>query len=151
MNLYKREGRRFVKTTVCDNIGKYYQKDGSFVEERTKDSIGLCIISTPKEHVVMSLTNYLEYESKFGHAELKAALMFDGKGEIPKLQELMIALILFKEELNIDDWKNIWNTEPMTSEPYIAHAYPGGGVGYGAVVEACRYAWLRPIVRIPQI
>ena len=149
MNLYKREGRRFVKTTICDNAGKYYQKDGSFVEKCTKDSIGLCIMSTTKEHVVMSLKTF--YRGNFEYINTKLKNEFNGNAELPKLQELMIALILFKEELNIGDWENIWNTEPMTSEPYIAHAYPKGGVGYSPDVEACRFALLRSIVRIQQI
>lgn len=153
MNLYKREGRRFVKVdipNVVDNSGKYYQKDGSFVEERTKDSIGLCIISTPKEHVVMSLRSYLAHELTFANAKPKAALMFKGKGEIPKLQELITALILFRTELHIGIWEKIWSIEPITSAPHAAYAINDGFVDYDAASWAIYVAGLRPIVRIQQ-
>lgn len=151
MNLYKREGRRFVKTTICDNTGEYYQKDGSFVEERTEDSIGLCIMSTTKEHVVMSLGNYLGYKFSFKDAKLKATSIFGGKGEIPKLQELMTALILFRKELNIDVWEEIWSVESITSTPCAAYANVDGGANGITAPSAGCVAGLRPIVRIPQI
>ena len=145
--LYKREGRRFVQVdipTICDNSGKYYQKDGTFSSVRTEDSIGLCIMSTPSEHVVMHLKTVCK--GTFDVIEHMASKTFNNTGEIPQLYELMIALIKFRILLNIDYWENIWAINPKTivfADVYdLAHHNPA--------LRASCIAGLRPIKRIPQ-
>ena len=149
MNLYKREGRRFVKTTICDNAGKYYQKDGSFVEERTNDSIGLCIMSTTKEHVVMSLKTF--YRGNFEYINTKLKNEFNGNAELPKLHELITALILFREQLKIYHHEDIWAINQVTSAAYAVYA-GNNGFANGSIESNVGYiAGLRSIVRIQQI
>lgn len=85
--LYKRDGRRFVE--IVNNEGKYYQEDGTFSDVRTPDSIGLCIISNQKEHVIMAL-DCDEMEQ-------------DGEGAldecIPSITELSTAYLKFRDKI----------------------------------------------------
>ena len=148
MNLYKREGRRFVKTTICDNAGKYYQKDGSFVEKCTKDSIGLCIMSTTKEHVVMSLKTF--YRGNFEYINTKLKNEFNGNAELPKLHELITALILFRKQLNVYYYEDIWAINQVASATHAANADCASITYYGTTSGARFIAGLRSIVRIPQ-
>lgn len=94
--LYRREGRRFV-----NNVGKYYQEDGSFVDECTPKSIGLCISSNNKEHTVMTLKD--EFVRNY-EARMKP---------LPTFDEMFIAFLKFEEELNLkrsDHYKIMLNS-----------------------------------------
>lgn len=86
--LYKRDGRRFVE--IVNNEGKYYQKDGTFSNVRTPDSIGLCIISNIKEHVIIALDcDEVEQDGKYALDDC-----------IPSITELSIAYLKFRNKIN---------------------------------------------------
>lgn len=157
---YKREGRRFVQvelpqtfTLRSNNAGKYYQSDGTFVNERTKDSIGLCIISLPTGHVVMTLK---DCEGEYTHDEAVEEIKkhFNGKGEIPNVNEMLEAIISYKKELGFEyynDYRVVHCGDSMTYTG-VAHLL---STSHGVYVAThISSAWmnyrirLRPIVRI---
>lgn len=149
--LYKREGRRFVQVdipTICDNSGKYYQKDGTFSWVRTEDSIGLCIMSTPKEHVVMHLKSICR--GTFDVIEHMASKTFNNTGELPQLHEAIIALIKFRTKLNINIWEYIWAINQTTAKPTIVAANQFGHIDAVPIFNTSCIAGLRQIKRIPQ-
>lgn len=85
--LYKRDGRRFVE--IVNNEGKYYQKDGTFSDMRTLDSIGLCIISNMKEHVVIALScDEAEQDGRYALDDC-----------IPSITELSTAYLKFRDKI----------------------------------------------------
>lgn len=148
MKVYKREGRRFVQTTIpqpVDNAGKYYQKDGTFGDIRTKESIGLCIVSYATHHVVMWLD---EVNGIFTPREAikEAKNYFNGKGEVPQLNDLLKALICYRKELNFTEWKSY--RASIASLAAVTYDY---GYGSYATVSGAHFAVaLRPIVNIKQ-
>lgn len=104
---YKREGRRFVPvelpqtlTIATNNVGKYYQSDGTFAAERNKDSIGFCILSSPTQHVVMALKD-CESWYDYDEAVKEVKNHFDGKGRIPTTDEMLRAFTNFWKELGL--------------------------------------------------
>ena len=85
--LYKRDGRRFVE--IANNEGKYYQQDGTFSDIRTLDSIGLCIISNQKEHIIMALScDEVEQDGEYALDDC-----------IPSIVELSIAYLKFRNKI----------------------------------------------------
>jgi len=157
---YKREGRRFVQvelpqmpTVTTNNAGKYYQSDGTFVNERTKDSIGLCIISLSTGHVVMALK---DCNGGYTHNEAVKEVKkhFNGKGEIPDVNEMLQALISYKKELGLEhcvDYRAIHFDSDTTCAASVGAGYKlTGSAGY-FVATNISSSWpirLRPIVRI---
>lgn len=147
---YKREGRRFVQVDLSqsvDNAGKYYQQDGTFVSERTKDSIGLCIISYATHHVVMYLN---EINGGFTHSEALVAAKnyFSGKGELPQVNELLTALIYYKEKLGLVTWCDYRALNVSAS--YAARVDHDGYANTYAALATSYITALRPIVRVKQ-
>ncbi len=160
---YKREGRRFVQvellqtpTITTNNAGKYYQSDGTFVNERTKDSIGLCIISLSTGHVVMALEDCAgEYTHDEAIDEVKKH--FNGKGEIPEVNEMLTAMISYKKALGLEyyvDYRavcfgsltaNVHYTGTTTDHTPRTGYYVGAHIGSSWMSYCIR---LRPIVRI---
>lgn len=159
---YKREGRRFVQvelpqspTITTNNAGKYYQSDGTFVNERTKDSIGLCIISLNTGHVVMALK---DCAGKYTHNEAVEEVKkhFNGKGEIPDVNEMLEAIISYKKELGLEYYTD-YRAVPFGSGASSALAVLRFAYVYNAPSYAsanCGSGWmnyrmrLRPIVRV---
>lgn len=160
---YKREGRRFVQveppqmpTITTNNAGKYYQSDGTFVNKRTKDSIGLCIISLNTGHVVMALK---DCAGKYTHCEAVEEVKkhFNGKGEIPDVNEMLEAIISYKKELSLEyyvDYRAVrfgYNTARYTPAvlrcAFVRYSPYGAGTGYGSSWMNYRTR-LRPIVRV---
>ena len=89
--LYVRDGRRFVKLpTIMDQhtttkVGMYYNEDGSFSEEKTQFSIGLCINEDVKTISIVHLNYYpgVNWISAKNWAEAQ----FNGKGHLPSRLE----------------------------------------------------------------
>lgn len=107
---YKREGRRFVPVELpqtlkiaTNNVGKYYQNDGTFAAERNKDSIGFCILSSPTQHVVMALTD-CDGIGTHSKAVKKVKNHFNGKGRIPTIDEMLEAFTNFWKQLNLKNY-----------------------------------------------
>ena len=152
MKYYRREGRRFVQTDVpqpVNNAGKYYQKDGSFSNECTSDSIGLCIVSYATHHVVMYLH---EIAGTYTHDEAveEAKKFFSGKGEVPQLNDLLTAFIYYKKQLNISTLKDYRAIGPISAS-YAAFANHAGTAGYDPAWNTRFVAALRPVVNIKQL
>lgn len=150
MKIYKREGRRFVQTTISqpvDNAGKYYQKDGTFSDIRTEESIGLCIVSYATHHVVMWLD---EINGSFTHKEaIKVAKnYFNGKGEVPQLDDLLRAIVCYREKLNFTKWRDY--RAILASNHFAAYASSCGFANGYATSYAAADGALRPIVNIKQ-
>lgn len=150
MKYYKREGRRFVQINVpqpVNNAGTYYNSNGTFTLEPTDKTIGFCIVSYAHEHVVMSIKTLI-HDCVYEYAEEVVDSAFDGKGEIPELQEMLIALILYKSQLQLNSYEDYWCRIDIT--PYAAIARAHGRV-HAITASIDRYvAALRPIIRIPQ-
>lgn len=160
---YKREGRRFVQVELpqspvitTNNAGKYYQSDGTFVNERNKDSIGLCIISTNAGHVIMTLE---DCPGNYTHEEAieEVKRYFNGKGEIPNMLELIIAFFAYKEKLNLTMFKPYISASINSTEAYAwlgrIHSYRGAYFTYAHVDYSDADAFgvpmkLRPIMRV---
>lgn len=159
---YKREGRRFVQvelpqspTITTNNAGKYYQSDGTFVNKRTKDSIGLCIISLNTGHVVMALK---DCAGKYTHNEAVEEVKkhFNGKGEIPDVNEILEAIISYKKELGLEYYTD-YRAVPFGDTANAATAVLRYAAVYYAPSGASTFlgsGWmnyrmrLRPIVRV---
>ena len=138
--LYRREGRRFVPIDpqipkpFVNNVGKYYQEDGSFVDQCTPKSIGLCILSNENEHIIMTLKgeyvdNYKSYIKR-----------------LPTIDEMFIAFFKFKKELNLkefEDYKVI-----LESYKGLFSFFSLLGVGRAAILRDSRIARSRFIIRI---
>ena len=115
--LYKRDGERFVE--IDNNEGKYYQKDGTFSDIRTLDSIGLCIISNQKEHVIMALD--CDEVEQCGEGALDDC--------IPSTIELSIAYLKFSDKIEFKPGfyltkESFWFY--VSYNPKEAHAIIGG-------------------------
>lgn len=115
--LYKRNGRRFVE--IVNNEGKYYQEDGTFSDTRTQDSIGLCIISNQKEHVIMALD--CDKVEQFRECALDYC--------IPNTVELSIAYLKFSNKIEFKPGyyltkESFWFY--VSYNPNEAHAIIGG-------------------------
>jgi hypothetical protein len=132
MKLYKREGRRFVACELIDNIGKYYQLDGTFSDYKTEASIGLCISSSVTEDIVMYL--------KDGEFKL---------GTIPTSIIMLKALLEFRQELNLSYYTYYKCINPVNSAAHAAYAYASGLAYYGAASGAYFVAALtRQIIKV---
>ena len=147
---YKRVGRRFVQVNVpqiIDNAGKYYQQCGTFVSERTEDSIGLCILSYATHHVVMYLK---EIPGKFTHNEALTAVKvhFLGKGELPQVSELLTALIYYKKELGLVTWRDY--RALSACYPSLTYVNNDGLAFFNTGLSTRYVAAIRPIIRIKQ-
>ena len=115
--LYKAVEGEFLE--IVNNEGKYYQEDGTFSDIRTQDSIGLCIISNQKEHVIMALDcDEVEQE---GDGTLDDC--------IPSIIELSIAYLKFKDKIEFKPGyyltkETFWFYVPDRENE--AHAFIGG-------------------------
>lgn len=115
--LYKKDGKRFVE--IVNNEGKYYQEDGTFSDIRTPDSIGLCIISNMKEHVIMALD--CDEVEQYGEGALDDC--------IPSTVELSIAYLKFSDKIEFKPGyyltkESFWFY--VSYNPNEAHAIIGG-------------------------
>jgi len=132
MKLYKREGRRFVACELVDNTGKYYQSDGTFSDYKTEASIGLCILSSVTEDIVMYL--------KDGEFEL---------GIIPTSTIMIKALLEFRQKLNLSYYTYYKCIHPVNSATGAAYAYNYGGARLlPASGAACVAALTRQIIKV---
>ena len=150
MKYYKREGRRFVQINVSrpvNNAGMYYNSNGTFTLEPTDKTIGLCIVSYAHEHVVMSIKTLI-HNCAYEHAKEVVESAFDGKGEIPQVQEMLTALALYKNQLQLKSYKIYWCN--INYATHAARALGAGFASYHPASAAAFVAALRPIVRIPQ-
>lgn len=132
MKLYKREGRRFVACELVDNTGKYYQLDGTFSNCKTEESVGLCILSTVSEDIVIYL--------KDGEFKL---------GVIPTAAIMLKALLEFRQELNLSSYTFYVCTNPAGDSTLIASAGDNGYVDYYTASYVYRFdTHIRQIIKV---
>lgn len=155
--LYKREGRRFIKTDssqiIVNNVGKYYQPDGTFTAERTEHSIGICILSYATEHVVMFLEDVIFSEKDervytYQQALEKIKTLPIQNIELPQVAEMLTALMYFKDLLTLHDRINYRCLKGSAS--YATHAGYGGYSAFSAPSDAPYVAEFRPVIRVKQ-
>jgi len=91
--LYERNGRRFV--SAIDHTGHYLNSDYTLSEERTENSIAVCVLHTVKEMVFCELNDNppcLNWDDAKEYCSKK----FLGNGKLPEIHELLTVKNCFK-------------------------------------------------------
>lgn len=91
--LYERNGQRFV--TATDHTGHYLNSDYTLSEEKTENSIAICVLHTVKEMIFCEL-NDNPPRLNLKEAKEYCSKKFLGRGRLPEIQEILLATSNFR-------------------------------------------------------
>ena len=122
MKYYIRDGRRFVQ--IKSLKGMFYNNNGTFTENRTNKSIGICVHDDFEEIIIASLSvaeNPVRYD--VAESACKAAFPFV-QGHMPSRKELYMSME-YKQHINTD-YHILWTSDSRKNNYARAFVWSNG-------------------------